>query len=176
MNPLALSAKMFAGAILHIAIEAAGTSDLVTKPIAASALWLEALGITSAVHKPTRVTELYDEVTANGWREGKDEYTVADVFEIKSRYLTAIFERLAYGLAADIVQGTPQTPFVVSDRKLRGWVNVQERMQNGQDRLVAAVFCEIRAMDPPPWEKKTQEPMFELRVIYSSLQTINFPA
>lgn len=176
-NPLALSAKLFAGAIIHFAAEAAGTSDLVTKPIAGSALWLELLGCNSAAHKPVKVTEAYDEVDANtGWREGKDEYTVADVFEVKTRYTTGLYEQLRYGLAAAIVQGTPQTPFVKSDRKIRGWVNVQRRMSDGQDRNVLAIFCEVRAMDPPADEKKTQEPMFELRVIYSTLQSINWPA
>ena len=176
-NPLALSAKLFAGSIVHIALEAAGTSDLVTKPVSGSGLWLELLGCNSVVHKPVRVTEAFDEVDPNtGWREGKDEYTVADVFEAKTRYTTALFEQLRYGLAGAIVQGTPQTPFVKSDRKARAWLNFQRRMSDGQDRNIAALFCEIRAMDPPPDEKKTQEPMFEFRVIYSTLQSINWPA
>ena len=176
-EPLDLAAKLFAGAIIHIALEAEGTSDLTTKPIAASALWKELVGCNSAVHKPVKVTELFDEVDPNtGWHEGKDEYTVADVFEVKTRYTTGLYEQLRYGLAGPIVPGTPQTPLIKGDRKARGWVNIQRRMHDGQDRNVAALFCEIRAMDPPPDEKKTQEPMLELRVIYSTLQTIDWPA
>lgn len=175
MNPLALSAKLFAGAIIHIAVEEAGVSDLVTRPIAASAKWLELLGSNSATPKPTKVSEIGDYVGPDGWEEHKDEYTVADVFEVKGRYTTALHEQLFWGLAGPIVQGTPQTIFAVSDRKLRGWINIQQRMQNGQDRLVASIFCEIRAMDPPPWEKKTQEPTFEFRHIKSTLRSINFP-
>lgn len=169
---LPLSAKLFAGCIAHFALEGAGTSDLVTKPISGSALWLNIAGINSAVHKHKKVTEEFDEVDANtGWREGKDEYTTADYFEIKTRYTTALFEQLRYGLASAIVQGTAQTPFVKADRKVRGWLNLQQRMANGQDRTVLSVFVELRAMDPPEDAKKTQEPVFEAWVIFSTLQS-----
>ncbi|WP_193214931.1 hypothetical protein [Luteolibacter marinus] len=177
MALLALSEKLFAGKIIYIALEASGTSDLATRPVSGSALWLELAGVNSAVHKPVKVREEFDEVDANlGWRQGVDEYTVADPFEIKTRYTTELFDRMRYGLAGAIVQDTPQTPFVKSDRKLRGWVNLQERKHDGEDRNTLAIFCEIRAMDPPPSEKKTQEPMFELWPIYSTLQTVNFPS
>lgn len=176
MALLPLSAKLFAGKIIHIALEASGTSDSVTKPISGSALWLELAGVNSAVEKKEKVTEPFDEITADGWRTGKDEYTTADMFELKTRYTTALYEQLRYGLAAAIVQGTPQTPFVKSDRKLLCWANMQERLANGQDRVVASLWCEIRAMDPPASEKKTQEPVFELWVLRSTLNSINFPA
>ena len=176
MSRLPLSAKLFAGKIIHIAIEASGTSDESTKPISGSGLWLELAGVNSAVEKPQKTTELYDEIGADGWETGKDEYTTADVFELTTRYTTALYEQLRYGLAGAIVQGTPQTPYVEKDRKLRGWVNFQERMQDGQDRVVASLWCEIRAMDPPASEKKTQEPKFELWVKRNALASINWPA
>lgn len=173
---LPLSAKLFAGKIVYIAIEAAAASDAVTKPISGSALWLELAGVNSAVEKKEKTSESFDEMTADGWRTGKDEYTTADMYELKTRYTTALYEQLRYGLASSIVQGTPQTPFVKSDRKLRCWANFQERMSDGQDRLALSLWCEIRAMDPPPSEKKTQEPVFELWVLRSTLNSINFPA
>lgn len=176
MALLPLSAKLFAGKIIHIAIEETGVSDSVTKPVSGSAKWLELAGVNSAVEKPQRTTELYDEVGPDGWETGKDEYTTADVFELKTRYTTALYEQLRYGLAAAIVQGTPQTPYVKRNRMLRGWVNLQERMSDGQDRVIASLWCEIRAMEPPASEKKTQEPTFELWVKRNTLASINFPA
>jgi hypothetical protein len=176
MALLPLSAKLFAGKIVYIALEASGTSDAATRPASNSNLWLELAGVNEAIEKKEKVTESYDEVTADGWRTGKDEYTTADYYEVKTRYTTALYEQLRYGLAAAIVQGTAQTPYVRSDRKLRCWVNMQERMQDGQDRVVASLFCEIRAMDPPASKKETQQPMFELWVLRSSLNSINFPA
>jgi hypothetical protein len=175
MARLALSAKLFAGKIVYIAIEAAGTSDEATKPVSGSGLWLELAGVNSAVEKPQKTTEIYDEIGPDGWETGKDEYTTADVFELQTRYTTALYEQLRYGLAGPIVQGTPQTPYVLKDRKLRGWVNFQER-NGGQDRAVTSLWCEIRAMDPPASEKKTQEPKFELWVKRDTLASINFPA
>jgi hypothetical protein len=172
---LPLSAKLFAGKIIYIAVEAAATSDVVTKPITASPQWRELGGINSVVEKKERASEPYDEITPDGWRTGKDEYVTADVFEVKTRFTTALFEQLRYGLAAPITQGTPQTPFVRTDRKIRAWVNMQERLQDGQDRVVASLWCDLRAMDPPPSEKKTQEPMFEMWVLRSTLNSINFP-
>jgi hypothetical protein len=176
MPDLALAAKLFAGSIVHFALEASGTSDLATRPASNSALWLNIPGINSCTHKHKRVVEEYDEVDANrGWSEGKDEYTTADIFEIKTRYTAALFEQLRYGLAGAVVQGTAQTPFVKADRKVRGWLNVQQRMSNGQDRTVLSVFVELRAMDPPADEKKTQEPMFEAWVLFSSLNSFVLP-
>jgi hypothetical protein len=177
MSNLALSAKLFAGSIIYVAVEAAGTSDISTRPASNSNLWLELAGVNSAVHKPVKVTELADVPDADtGWREEKDEYTLADVFEVKSRYTTALYEQLRYGLAGAIVQGTAQTPFIKADRKLRGWINVQHRNADGQDRTVLAFFAEIRAMDPPASEKKTQEPSFELRIVKSTLASVYWPS
>lgn len=177
MDPLPLSAKLFAGCIVHIAVYGAATSDSVTKPIAGSALWKELLAVSSAVHKPTEVGEVYDVPDADtGWREEEDVFTVGDVFELKARYTTALFEQLRYGLAGAIVQGTPQTPFVKGDRKIQAWVNLQRRMQDGTDRNVAALWCDLRAMEPPADEKKTQEPVLKLRVLKSTLNSVNWPA
>lgn len=176
MADLALAAKLFAGSIIHFALESSGNSDLVTRPVSGSGLWLKLPGVNSAVHKPKKVTEEFDEVGPNGWQTLKDEFTVADVFELKTPWTTALFEQLRYGLAGAIVQGTAQTPFVKSDRKVRGWLNCQRRMQDGQDRNVLSIFVELRAMDPPADEKKTQETMYEAWVIYSTLQSVVWPS
>jgi hypothetical protein len=175
MARLALSAKLFAGKIIYIAVEASGTSDIATRPASNSAAWLELAGVFEAVEKPQLVTEIYDEIGPDGWETGKDEYTTAQVFEIATRYTTALYEQLRYGLAGAIVQGTAQTPYVNKNRVLSGWVNFQER-NGGQDRLVMSLWCEIRAMEPPASAKKTQEPKFELWVKRSTLNSINFPA
>jgi hypothetical protein len=175
MSNLALAAKLFAGKIVYFALEASGTSDLATKPVSGSGLWLQLPGVNSATHKMEKTSENFDDCGANGWTTGKTEYTTADIFELKTPWTTALFEQLRYGLASAIVQGTPQTPFVKSDRKVRGWLNLQERMQDGQDRNVLSIFVELRAMDPPASEKKTQETTYEAWVIFSSLQSINWP-
>lgn len=177
MDALALSTKVFAGKLIHIAVYGSGTSDAVTKPISSSNLWKELLACKSATHKPIVVSEPYDTPDPDtGWREELDEYTVGDEFSLTSRYTTGLYEQLRYGLAGPIVQGTPQTPFVKSDRSVLAWINAQERLGNGQDWNVAALWCRIWAGEPPAVEKKTQEPMLRVRVLKSSLNSINWPA
>lgn len=174
-DPLALSAKLFAGRIIHISVEGAGTSDALTRPIASSPLWKELLEVSSTTHKPVTVAEAYDVVTPEGWMEMEDIYTVGDTFEVTARRTTALYEQLRYGTAGPIVQGTPQTPFVRSDRSVKAWVNAQLRNQGGQDHNTLALWCQIWAMEPPAEEKKTQTPGLKIRVLKSTLNTVNWP-
>ena len=176
MSELARSEKLFAGCFVFIALEASGTSDLVTKPIASSPLWLQLMCVDRWKHTPIKVTEAYDCPSADfGWEEKEDEYTVADTFEAESRFTTSLHEQLFYGLAGAIVPGTPQTVFAKSDRSVRAWVKVQDRYQVGSDRSLMDFFAKINAMDPPEATKATRKPVLKLRHIPSLLRAINFP-
>jgi hypothetical protein len=176
MAKLALSTRLFAGAIVYLAEEAVSTSDAATKPSAESAAWLEVGLVQTLKHAPDVLTEPYSEITANGWRNLKDEYTLADVFELTTREVSELFHRLQMGTNAALVAGTAQAPFTKSDRKIRGWIKLQHRQHSGTDRLRMDVFCEIRLKTPPDIEKKTVEPVFELYVLNSSLNSVIIPS
>ena len=72
MSKLNLSTRLFAGAIVYFAEEAAATSDTATKPASDSALWKEVGSVQSLVHNPDVQEEKFAECGSNGWRNMKD--------------------------------------------------------------------------------------------------------
>jgi hypothetical protein len=178
MSELALSAELFAGALIYFAEYGAATSDPVTKPASNSALWKELAACESMKPKSIKVTEEADVPSTTGWETQKREYTLGDMFEVTTRKTTEVFQRLQFGLAAAVVAGTAQTPFVTADRKVSGWVKIQLRQHIGTDRYVLDFYADIRELgDPPAAEKGTQKPNLELYVRRdTALNAFNIPA
>lgn len=176
MSKLAMSMRLFAGAIVYLAEEVSGDSDVETKPINTSPLWLEVGAVQTLTHKPTQFEEKFNECGENGWREGKDVFTLADVLDLKTREVSELYHRLTLGVADPLVADTAQTPFASTDRKVRGWIKIQQRMHTGTDRTRMDIYCEIRIKTEPGIEKKTQEPELELYVLNSSLNSVVIPA
>lgn len=176
MSKLALSTRLFAGAIMYFAEEAAGTSDTATKPAANSALWKEIGSVQQLLHTPDVMEEKYSECGSYGWRNYKDTHTLADIWELTTREVSELFHRLDIGAAAAIVAGTAQAPFADSARTVRGWVKLQHRMHTGTDRMVLDMFCELRLKKNPGIEKKVPEPVFELWVVASALNSMVIPS
>ncbi len=165
MSKLALSAELFAGALIYIAEYGAATSDAVTKPASNSALWKELAACESMKPKAVKFTEEADVPSATGWEQQKREYTLADMFEVVTRETTELYQRLQFGLEDAVTPGTPQTPFVTVDRKVTAWIKVQLRQHIGTDRYVLDFYGDVRVLgDPPAAEKATQKPNLELYV------------
>jgi len=178
MAELALSSELFAGALIYFAEYGAATSDLVTKPASNSALWKELACCESMKPKSIKVTEEAAVPSSTGWEQQKREYTLGDLFEVTTRKTTEVFMRMQMGLAAAIVAGTAQTPFVTGDRKVSGWIKVQLRQHLGTDRYVLDFYADVRVLgDPPAAEKGTQKPNLELYVRRDTLlNAFNVPA
>lgn len=176
MSKLALSTRLFAGAIVYFSEYASGTSDSSTKPAANSSAWKEVGLVQRLKHMPDQLTEPYSEMTANGWRNLKDVYTLADVFELTTREVSELFHRLDMGTSTALEAGTAQAPFAKSDRKVLGWIKLQHRQHSGTDRVILDAYCEVRLKTAPDIEKKTVEPIFELYVLTSALNALVIPA
>jgi hypothetical protein len=178
MAQLAGSELLFAGALVYFAVEASGTSDSATKPAANNSAWKELFAVQSFKHKPVNVSSEDDIVTAEGWGQEINQFTVADDFEITSKRATDLFRQLQMGLSGAITHGTAQSPFVGSDRKLRGWIKIQERKHTGTDHSLLDAWIEIRVMDTPDIKKGVQEFKFTCRVVrpFSTLNAYNLPA
>ena len=176
MAKLDLSTKLFAGAIVYFAEYAAASSDAATKPASNSALWKEIGSVQKFDHMPQNFEEKYSEVGANGWREYKDVFTLADIFELETREVSELYHRLDLGTSAAIIAGTAQALFEKSDRKVLGWIKLQHRMHSGTDRVRVDAFCEIRIKKTAPIEKKTAQPVLELYVIASTLNAVVVPS
>ena len=177
MSKLNYSTRLFAGAIVYFAEYGAATSDATTLPVVGSALWKEIGAVQSLTHKPTLVEEKVDEVGAGGWVENKDVYSVADLFELKTKEVSELVHRLAFGTAAVMVSGTAQTPFANPVRKVTGWIKIQQRQNStGTDRSRMDIYCDIRLQSEPAIEKKIQEPTLELYVLSSTLSSVVIPS
>jgi hypothetical protein len=57
MSKLAMSTRLFAGALVYFAEEVAATSDTVTKPAAENAAWKEVGAVQQLMHKPQNFEE-----------------------------------------------------------------------------------------------------------------------
>lgn len=178
MAQLAGSELLFAGAIVYFNPEVAATSDAATKPAANASSWKELFSVQSFKHKPVKVSSEDDIVTAEGWGQEMNEFVVADDFEITSKRATDLFRQLQMGLSGAITHGTAQSPFVNADRKIRGWIKIQERKHTGTDHSLLDAWVEIRVMDTPEIKKGIQEFKFVCRVIrpFSTLNAYNLPA
>lgn len=177
-DELDLSATLFAGALVFIALEEASVADKVTKPAAANAAWKELCCVERWAHKLVTHEEEKDCPDPDtGWRADKDVFTLGDRFEVVTRRTTGLFLRLEYGVANPLVAGVPQTQFVKADRRVRGWVKVQLRQHIGTDRFVIDTWCDIRVLgDPPEAVKGVQKPNLEFYALKSSLNAFNIPA
>lgn len=177
MPKLALSTRLFSGALVHFAVESAGVSDEATKPAAENAAWLEIGHVEILKHNPKLHTDEFSKPDAvRGWIDGKDEFVTADIFDLTTKEVSALSHRLSMGTAATPVAGTAQTPFAASDRKVRGWIKIQSRMPTGADRRRIDIFCEIRLKEDPADEKAVQKPVLELWVLHSTLNSFVIPS
>lgn len=177
MASLARSKRKYTGALVHIAIEVASTSDADTKPASDNAAWLQAGSVQSLAHFPLELVEEYSEPDAQlGWRDRKEDHNTGDRYEITLLETSDLFERLSKALESAIVEDTAQTPGVAGSRMLRAWVKIQCRKSDGTDDSVEDLWCEIRPMAPPAVTKGTQQIGFELWVLENSLNAIDYPA
>jgi hypothetical protein len=177
MSKLSYSTRLFAGAIVYFAEESAGISDASTKPAYNHASWKEIGAVQSLKHTAETQEEKYSAPDADrGWINLKDVFTLADIFELKTREVSELVHRLGYGTSAALVQGTAQTPFIAADRKVCGWIKIQQRKAGGTDHARLDIWCEVRLKDDPATEKKTQEPTLELYVLSSTLNAVLLPS
>jgi hypothetical protein len=177
MAKLDLSQRLFAGALVHFALEASGTSDSATKPASDNAAWKQIGSVLSLTHMALTHEEPYSEPDATrGWVDRKEIYHTGDVYDLVTQEVSGLYHQLANGLNAAIVAGTAQAPFVKSERMVRGWIKVQQRQSAGTDRDRLDLWCEVRVKAVPPIEKKVQTPTLELFVLASSLNSYVLPS
>lgn len=175
-DDLSMTLKLFAGAFVFFAEEDTGVSDDETKPISSSDAWKQIAIVEQFAHNPKVWEEEYDEADAdNGWRTRVDRYTMADVYTARCRTVNELYERLRMGLESAITPGTAQSPNVVSNRMVRGWLKFQIRSQLGSDQCLADLWCEVRVIDPQPNAKGVMRVTFEFWKLASSLNSINYP-
>ena len=79
-------------------------------------------------------------------------------------------------MAAAVVLGTAQAAHTVRDRKLTGWLRIQARRHTGSDLFLLDWWAEMRLKDTPEISDKSWRPVLEFRKLYSTLNSVNYPA
>lgn len=109
---------------------------------------------------------------AGGYRIEEDENVQQDMLKMTLKAYSPLIHRLEWGLSAAIVDGTAQTPFAQHDRYILGWLNFQQRAQDGQDRIIAALWGKLRLDGNVANTSKTKLPKVKFQVITSPIQTL----
>ncbi len=119
---------------------------------------------------------------AGGFEKVPRKKVLQDMITMKTREMGEAQLRLQYGLSAAIVEGTAQTPFASTDRRIDGWLKVHYRQEDGTDMAVMDVWCSMELTNGLTAEGKTTEPELKFTVIKSvngvavAGNTIVFPA
>ena len=106
--------------------------------------------------------------TSGGWEIVPRTVVMQDYLELKSRQMGEQLLRLQFGLEARIVEGTAQTPFANTERRIEGWLRLQSREESGLDLLILDVWVSLELTGGIVADGKVSEPEFRLTVIKSS--------
>lgn len=100
-----------------------------------------------------------------GWKKIPKRVVVQDYIDIKTREMGELLLRLQFGLAAPIVEGTAQTIFGSSVRRIEAWVKFHIRQENGQDLSIGDMYCYVELKKGLVADGKVSEPEFRLTCI-----------
>jgi len=106
---------------------------------------------------------------SGGYTKTDDQNVVKDMLKLSLRAHSEPIHRLIWGADAVLVDGTPTTPFVTTDRFVEGWLQFQGVGQDGDDRFVASLYGRIRLDAAPQWAKDPTKPAIRFEIIKTSL-------
>lgn len=99
------------------------------------------------------------------WEKKPRKVVLADYLNLKTREMGEQLLRLQFGLTDAIVEGTAQTPFNKSDRRIEGWLKLHARHEDGQDMAIVDLWCSMELTGGIKADGKVTEPEFRLTVI-----------
>lgn len=134
----------------------------------------ENMGNVSEVNfdKETETDTDYDPSPAGGYDKINDETVVADIIKFITKQMSEPVWRMKLGLKNKIVDGVAQTPFNEKRRKIRGWLKVQGRGNDGSDRVIMNVYGDISLDANPKWSKDPTKPGLKFQKVYSPISTV----
>lgn len=106
--------------------------------------------------------------TGGGWEIVPRTVVMQDFLELKSRQMGEQLLRLQFGLKTTIAEGTAQTPFASTDRRIEGWLRLQSREESGLDLLILDFWASMELTGGIVADGKVSEPEFRLTVIKSA--------
>ena len=100
-----------------------------------------------------------------GWKKVPKRVVVADYIDLKTREMGEMLLRLQFGLSAPIVEGTAQTIFGSSVRRIEAWAKFHIRQENGKDLSIGDMYCYVELKKGLVADGKVTEPEFRLTCI-----------
>ena len=92
-------------------------------------------------------------------------FVVQDFLTLKTREMNELVWRLQAGVTTKIAEGTAQTPGLLQDRKIEGWLRLQGRVIGGYDRFLHDWWCECRLEGDNVFDEKVIEPSLRFTLI-----------
>jgi hypothetical protein len=124
--------------------------------------------VISAKHDPEIEDNSFKKASASGgFEKVSRKKVIADVITLKTREMGEPQLRLQFGLGAAIVEGTAQTPFAATDRRIDGWLKVHYRQEDGTDMAIMDVWASMELASGLTADGKTTEPELRFTVIKS---------
>lgn len=111
-----------------------------------------------------------------GYQRTIEHAVIADYIDLTTANDMELIQRLELGVPAQIVPGTPQTPFAQVDRSITGWLHLIGRKQDGAKLLTLTTWAEIRLQTNPPWSREPGRPVLRAQALSNSLNTVAWPA
>jgi hypothetical protein len=105
--------------------------------------------------------------TTGGWEIVPRTVVMQDSLALKSRQMGEQLLRLQFGLVGTIAEGTAQTPFANTDRRIEGWLRLQSREESGLDLMILDSWVSMELTGGIVADGKVSEPEFRLTVIKS---------
>ena len=108
---------------------------------------------------------------SGGYEEKIEEQVLRDSYVLTLNKTNPLYWELAEGYAAAIVDGTPQTPGQQVDRYVQGWLKLQKRGQDGQDRVVKNIWGKLRLSEQFRAGTDPTRPVMRFDQEYSAIAT-----
>jgi hypothetical protein len=108
---------------------------------------------------------------SGGYQEKIETQVLRDRYLLTFNKLNPYYWELVEGYNAAITDGTAQTPGQKGDRFIQGWLKLQKRGQDGQDRVVKNIWGKLRLSDQFVATSDPTRPVFSFDQEYSAIAT-----
>lgn len=108
---------------------------------------------------------------SGGYEEKMEKQVLRDSYVLSFNKTNPYYWELAEGYAGPVVDGAEQTPGQKGDRFIQGWLKLQKRGSDGQDRIVKNVYGKLRLDTEFEASSDPTRPVFRFDVEYSAIAT-----
>lgn len=118
---------------------------------------------------------------SGGFAKVNRSFVTQDYVILQAREMNELVWRLQSGFTSIVTEGTAQTPGLLLDRKIFGWLRLQGRNTNGNDRFIMDWWAECRLESKQKFDDKVVSPSLRFTLIPSVAGTAvagnstNFP-